>query len=434
MAFTYNIATTKKDKTSSLCLTATHAVHKITELFISTFLVAHIYSLSGSNIMQYVFNVGVYYFVTYLTMSVVCWALIYWIERTNRVWFFRASLVLLMSLVILYIFKGQDIAKILPLAGFLYGLGSGLYYSSYNSLKQEMVSRNSMKKYILATTVINNSISIVVPIIMGTLIDASTFSQVAIYVCVISIIQIGVSFGIRAQRPQGSNFSFIGYRVALKQNPQVYKKMKLLYVAFLFYGITSITGVLAKVCIMIHMGTSFSLGAVTSVLSVVTIIGTLAFARFSQPGKRSYIFILGMVVAVAGVLVFALVPNKITTIAFYASTTIAGIINDYTIDRNRNSTLKEAGLYDQISEHQTAVELILGLSRIVTFGLLILLASFGTLNIFTIALVIFALISNPVVLLLMMIYDKKYAIIKDNSGEQDEQTNSSVLQQPGIQK
>ena len=74
MAYTYDITKSKSDKTSSGCLLACHIILCIVELFLSTFLVAHIYDLS-SDINEYIFNVGVYYIWTYLSMLIIYYVL-----------------------------------------------------------------------------------------------------------------------------------------------------------------------------------------------------------------------------------------------------------------------------------------------------------------------------------------------------------------------
>ena len=109
-------------------------------------------------------------------------------------------------LVIVTIFYGEDLAKILVLAGFFYGLSHGAYYASYNVLKQEMVSRKSISNFTIVLTVLGKVINVVCPILLGLLIDVSTFSMVAIYVLVLSAILLFITFFIKAKRPANSSF------------------------------------------------------------------------------------------------------------------------------------------------------------------------------------------------------------------------------------
>ena len=69
MTYTYDINTSKKDTRSTICLSTCHSIHSIVKLFLSTFLVAHIHSLTD-NIYDYAIKVGLYQIVTYAVMTI----------------------------------------------------------------------------------------------------------------------------------------------------------------------------------------------------------------------------------------------------------------------------------------------------------------------------------------------------------------------------
>ena len=64
MSYTYDIKTSQKDNRSTVCLSVCHLMFLIINLFLSTFLIAHIYSLT-SNLYSYVLNVGIYQLSSY---------------------------------------------------------------------------------------------------------------------------------------------------------------------------------------------------------------------------------------------------------------------------------------------------------------------------------------------------------------------------------
>lgn len=69
MGYVYDINHTSNDKKSRNCLFATHGMMSVITLFVSTFLVAHIYSFNG-NIYDYIFNVGLFNMVSYATIVI----------------------------------------------------------------------------------------------------------------------------------------------------------------------------------------------------------------------------------------------------------------------------------------------------------------------------------------------------------------------------
>ncbi len=407
MSFSYDINNTNKDKSSSACLVITHSISQIINLFITTFLVAYIYSLS-SDVLGYIYNVGIYYLSYCVTMAIVYFLLVFIVEKTNRVWLFRIGLVIRMAFVIMLVFCGQNLAKLLVLAGVLYGAESAFYYSSYNSIKQEMVSRNSMGKFVLIVLVLNNIINIVVPIVMGALIQVSTYSQVAIAVAIICLIQIGISFGIKSKRPENSKFSLKGYFIALKQNKEAAKKINLIYLAIVFYGFTTIVNILAKVVLMLQNGTNLQLGTLQSVLGVITIVVALLVSKFTKAGKRSWLFIVAAIIPCMVSILYVTLPSMTTVIVYNVLMTVSYTVYDLYIDIYRNSNLKEAGLYDYITEHQTIVEMLLALSRIVSFGLMIIVSLIGNITLFYIMFVVFSLLAYSALLIVLAIYERKY--------------------------
>lgn len=218
MSYTYDIQTSQKDNRSTISLSVCHLMYSVINLFLSTFLIAHIYSLT-TNLYSYAINVGIYQLSTYGFMFISYFLFSFIVDKTNRIWVYRIANIIEALLVIVTIFYGKDLAKIVVLAGFLNGLAHGAYYASYNVLKQEMVSRKSMDNYAIVLMILTKIVSVVCPILLGALIEVSTFTMVAIYVLVLSVIQIIVSLFVKSKRPSNSNFNLKEYLKRLKENP-----------------------------------------------------------------------------------------------------------------------------------------------------------------------------------------------------------------------
>ena len=102
MGFTYDIKTSQEDKRSTVCLSVCHLLYAIINMFVSTFLIAHIYSLTD-NLFSYALNVGIYQLSTYGTMLVSYFLLSIVVDKTNRVWVYRIGCILEAALVIVTI-------------------------------------------------------------------------------------------------------------------------------------------------------------------------------------------------------------------------------------------------------------------------------------------------------------------------------------------
>jgi len=116
MAFVYDIKTSKKDNKSSVCLVVCHLLFNVINLFVSTFLIAHIYTLT-SDIFSYVIKVAIFQISAYLVMLVAYYLFSFVVDKTNRIWVYRLGNILNTALVVVTIFYGKNLAEIVVLAG-----------------------------------------------------------------------------------------------------------------------------------------------------------------------------------------------------------------------------------------------------------------------------------------------------------------------------
>ena len=407
MAFKYDINSAKKDKVSSVCLLTTHSISEIINMLVSTFLVGHIYGFCNNNAYTYIFNVGVYYLTLYIVSIVVHLILGPLVDKTNRVWLYRISLLMRAGLIVVCVFLGNNLAQMLVLAGILSGISEGFYYAAYNTMKQEMVSRTSIGKYVTLSMVLQKFVYIVFPITMGALIDISSYSTVAIYVLVIAIIQIGISFGIKSRKPEGSHFDLKGYFVKLKENPEIGKKMKMLYIAAIPYGLGTIVGVLLNVSIMLQFEKSFDLGWLTTVFSIVSALFIIVINKLTKKGERSWLFVVTGILPLIGSISFSVYPGIITIIIYNICNAISNITYKTVYDIYRNGNLKEAGLYSEIQEHQTFTEVVFNGMRVIAFALMLISGLVKNIIFFKVFLCICSL-TYTFTLIALMIYEKKF--------------------------
>ena len=405
-----NFVYEKKEKTSDVqprnCLICCNTILTFINLFISTFFISYIHKFNA-NIYDYIFNVGLFEMVRYVAFIFIYYVASFIVDRTNRVGVFRASIAIKMILVISFVFYGEILAKHVFIAGIMLGLSNGLYYSSYNVLKQEMVSKSKMKTFSTYMLICSKAMSIIGPILLGSLIDFTSYSIVAIIVFVVSLVQFLVSFGIKSVKPQGSNYSISNYIKKLRQNPEVKQKIKLLYVACGLYGAVTLLGTLVNICIILEYGSNVSLGMLTSIISIVSIISLFMFNKFTKAGNRKKILIALCIILCGCSTLFSFMINQFTLVIYNIGYAASIIVIEYLLDIYRNSTLKEAGLYSEISEHQTFVEVLLGISRISCY---LVMMGVGLLNsqiAFNILLVISATMAS-MIFIVFLIFEQKY--------------------------
>ena len=406
MAFQYNIEHKREKNRAYSCLLTTHTLNSITNLFVTTFLIAYIYSFNGDT-YDYLFNVAIFNIAYYVGYALLYIPFSHIVEKTNRVIMYKIGIIVKTLLVVFFIFFGRELARLLVVAGLMNALGDAMYHSSFNVLRQEMVSKSKSSQFASVYYILAKIVEVVCPIILGALIDVITFSYTAIVVFAVCVVQIVVSSFVKSQKPEGSRFDLKEYLGILKQRPDVRKRIGYMYFISAIYGVSYLTTTLMNICIIFEYGSSFSLGLITGILSIGSIIVILLMNKFTKAGSRSWMFIVCSALPMLASIYFVVDINKISIIILNGIILFTAIIYKVLFDAHRNSTLKEVGLYDEIAEHHSIVEIFAGLSRGLCFALMLLISLFNSFVAFKI-FVIVSIAMCAIIHLTLMIYERKY--------------------------
>ena len=205
----------------------------------------------------------------------------------------------------------------------------------------------------------------------------------------------------------------IEYVKLLKEKKEVRKRLGIMYFIAAIYGVHYLAVTLLNICIMIEYSSSFSLGIITSAISVGTIVVMLLMEKFTKSGKRSWLFVVCAVIPIIAGIVFAIDFNKITLIVLNAILLLTTIVHQVLYDAHRNSSLKELGMYDDIAEHHAIIESFSGISRAICYAITILIASFGSFEAFKIFILV-TIALCAVIHFSLLVYEKKYHDLPKN--------------------
>lgn len=390
------------NKTQKSLLTV-HMLRMVLELFTSTFLTSHIVSLTPDNMLgDGLFNIGLFYISEFFIYAVFYLLVSYFVDKSNRVNFLRFGIFVYVCLLVALVFWGEQISSWIILAGALVGFSDAFYYSSYLVMKTELTNRGNIKNFNIHTTIITNVIKIVVPTILGFLIDISSYSNIAIYIIIISLVQFAISFMVKSHRPKNSKFELKPYFYFLKENKEVRNKIKYTYFNAALVGPKSTYKIIVVILTIYTFKTNLSLGLFTSIFSIVTMLLLMIFKKLDgkQNLKQTPIYLLIGILPVIACLIMVLWLNKITLIIYNAFLTIAIYFSEYFGSTERDAIIKNVGKYEFIAEHQFIVETVQDISRIIAYGLFVVIGSLSSIFAFKVLLMILIL-ANPVKYLVM---------------------------------
>ena len=226
----------KFDKTQK-SLFSVHLLRVVLELFTSTFLTSHIVSLNPETALGAgLLNIGIFYISQFFIYGVLFFVISFFVDRSDRISLLRIGIFVNACLLVALVFWGEQIANWVVLAGALCGISDAFYYPSYLVMKNEINSRRFIKKFSILSTIFTNVVKVVVPVILGFLIDVSSYSNIAIYIMLITIVQFIVTFWVKTKKPDNSKFELKKFIRYLKRDDFARSKIKYTYYNALLNG------------------------------------------------------------------------------------------------------------------------------------------------------------------------------------------------------
>ena len=384
-------------------LLSVHMLRIVLELFTSTFLVSFILAQNPDSIIgKGLINIGIFYVSWNATYGILNLIASYLVDKSNRATLLRCGILFNLVLMVALVFWGEKISHWLVLAGALCGMSDAFYYSSYIIMRNELSFKGSFKRYNVFTTVGVNLVKVIVPIIMGYIIDISTFSTIAIYVVIVALAQFGITFFIKSTKPKDSKFElkkFFGY---LKEDKFAWSKIKYAYLNCLIAGIKSTYNVIVVILTIYIFKTNLSLGIYTSIFSLVTIVCLLGYKK-ADPNPKFNKFIIYLIVGASpflAVIAVLIHTNTATLVILNFTLTLVSYFSDYFGDMERDAIIKNLNQYEFIAEHQFVAETTKISSRIISFGFFTIIGSLSNFTAFKIFLLVI-LAASPIKFLVM---------------------------------
>lgn len=339
--------------------------------FVDSFLVLYFLDISDSNILP----LGIYKLIAVITLYSVIFLTKNLAKSKYRVNLMRIGILFDFLYFLTIILLKDKVVDYIYLIGLLYGLEEGFYYSVYNPLESDGITNEERAKFAGTYTAIQSILSILFPLLFGSLIYATGFIKSLIIVLIIVSLRILLSFIFKDNNiPQTNKFNWKEYLKLTKND----KRFKELYKLEFFNGLTYSEGAfsyIVTIYIIKVFSDSFSLGVFTSIFSIITCIIGVLFARWIK--KENYIFILKLTTTLTIVsLCFMIFKcNAITIIVFNFFQTISKSITTLVNGNNQaNLSNIEKVKKEYKIEFWLSFETALVIGRILSNTIFILMA------------------------------------------------------------
>lgn len=356
--------------------------------FVDSFLVLYFLDVSSNNILP----LGIYKLVAMVTVWLVIFLSRNYCKSKYRLNLLRTGIILNFIYFLTIILLKDKVVNYIYLVGLLYGLEEGFYYSVYNNIESDGVTNDQRAKFTGNYTAVKSILSIIFPLIFGSLIYATGFIKSLIVVLIIVLIQIILSFFFKDRKlPNSSKTNLKEYNKIVKNNI----KIKNVLINRFFTGLTYSEGAFAYIVtiyIIKVFSNSVSLGIFTSIFSFISFVTGLLFAKCIRQKHYTKVIKISMTFTIILLCLMIYKCNFVTIVLFNLFYTFTKEILSLIDDNSASnvSNLEEIKKVFKV-EYWLSLESALFIGRVISNTLFILMAFTGA-NIMIYIFVIFMIL------------------------------------------
>ena len=376
----------------------------IINTFINSFLVLYFLDISDRNI----FPLGIYQLVSIFSIYSVIFLTRNITKSKNRIILLRLGIFLDFVYFLTIILLKDNIINYIALVGLLYGLSTGFYYSANNIMESNSISNKERAKFAGTYTAIEAILTILFPVIFGSLISATGFLKSLVVVIAIIVIRIVLSFIFKDKYfPKSNKVNFKKYHELTKDDIKFKQTYKVEFLNGLVFSEAAFSYIVIIYIIKVFSD-SFSLGIFTSIFNIITFFIGIYFAKSLK--KKDYFMAVKVSMLFTIITLFIMIfnCNSVTIVLFNLFQTISKTLSNLIF----TNTLYDLSNDDKIkkeykSEYWLSTETSVFLGRVVSSILFILLAFFDT-TVMIIGYALFLIIfSSNLVKLQKMLHNQK---------------------------
>lgn len=352
--------------------------------FVDSFLVLYFLDVSDRNIVP----LGIYKLVSIIAIYSVIFLTRNFSKSKNRANLMRIGIVLDFVYFLTIILLKDKVVNYIYLVGLLYGLEEGFYYSVYNILESDGITNEERAKFAGTYTAIESILSIIFPLIFGSLIYATDFLKSLTVVFIIVILRIILSFIYKDNNVPKSNETNMKKYFELTNKDKRFKQMyKVEFLNGIVYSGAAFSYIVTIYIIKVFSD-SFSLGIFTSIFSVITFIIGILFAKFINKKYYASAIKISMAFTILSLFLMIFRCNAITIILFNLFQTVSKKLKNLITGNNQANLSNYSKIAKEYkTEYWLANETSLVIGRIISSSVFILLAYIDT----TIMVILYAL-------------------------------------------
>ena len=357
-------------------LVAVNTIRKIIEIFLGPFLTAYIFKVSTDSII----SVSLYNIFSYIIIALFSFVVGVLIKNKYEMLILRIGMISKFIQLIILTLLGKKIINYIWLVAIIAGFSTITWYFPLNLFSSTLISNKEKKDYIVFKSIITNIIMVILPILFGAIISEKSFEKTTIIVLVLSFIQILLSFKLDYKKNNNSlirKFKLLDTINTIKKDNNVKEFFKMTF----FIGMTSEGALKTTITLLIIIAFSkdFSFGIITSITYLLSIISAYICKKIINPKKIKNLIYISGIVPLLCTIVLLFITNQYTIIGYNIIYTffiqIITIIKEVkTLKITNSSIINDSNRV----EAYVLIEFALGIGRIISFILLLIVGIFNS--------------------------------------------------------
>lgn len=361
---------------SSVSVILCECFYNLVCIFVDTFLIARILSVTDYNI----FYIGLFYLIQYAVLLVLSVLLNYLRKKIKLNYFVTIGAVIMIALVMsVYFLNDTDLITFLPLLAVVYAFGSCFFWTGQNNLATMAVSSRYQVRFFTVKKTAVIAVKAIVPFILGSSISAMGFNVVAIIMIVFTVLLFISSLFIKPNKEIHLKYKFFSYVKTIFKESRNYKILWTNYLSAFFYGLSITTlSVLFTYMVYVESKSDFSLGLIKSIVTAVSLLGMFSFLKtYRKKQAGLYTFIPMILVPLTGIIMI-FCQNITTIIIFFSTYNVLSVNLTGLSEMRRAGVIRMLDMHEHTLEHNSFYEIMLAFARVVGFGIFVITGLVGT--------------------------------------------------------
>lgn len=380
--------TKKKLSKSAKCLIISDLIYTITALFAETFLIAYFLKITNENIVQ----IALYYIIVKGLNGIGLILIGYFIKGkpTVRTKILSLGIIIRAIFILFIVLLGNNLSSYFVIVAIFCGISETLYWSTHELIFIDVTNNDNRKDYMSIKKILSTIVKIVAPLVLGSTIELYSFTKIAIYVFVLSVIQIIISLQISPNEFNSTDEKTEKYDIkAYLKELQKYKKPKLnaYYKSNLVYGIIEDPmSTLVTIITVMTFKTSLNLGILTTIFSICSIIALYLYKRYYNKNNSKIILAICSTLIFVGAIGLVINIEKSTLIIYNFACTVSLCIFDVIFNTQKGNLIKECNIEKRNVEHVMLNGFITDISRVIGFSFILIAGLINNMIVFKINL------------------------------------------------